>query len=80
MLLIRSDFVCCEVLIALSLGGVFYKAWLSVCRFDERFVYTRGAAHPRLAATTGDGGGRWSSVYGNGGIGLLWVFCGRVAF
>lgn len=38
MLLIRSDFVCCEVLIALSLGGVFYKAWLSVALTNGLFT------------------------------------------
>lgn len=38
MLLIRSDFVCCEVLIALSLGGVFYKAWLSVVLTNGLFT------------------------------------------
>lgn len=71
MLLIRSDFVCCEVLIALSLGGVFYKAWLSVVLTNG--LFTRAGQRIR-------DGGRWSSVYGDGDVGLLWVFCGRVAF
>lgn len=75
MLLIRSEFVCCKVLIALRLGGVVYKAWPSVALTNGLFIREQRAAHPRLAATTG-GDRRFMAD----GVGLLWVFCGRVTF
>lgn len=70
MLLIRSEFLCCKVLIALSLGGVFYRTWLSVALTNGLFI--------RRARETG----REHRI--REGVGLLllllWVFCGRVEF